>query len=359
MALSLQNLFSSFGGSDKGPSKVVGVDIGSVAIKVVEVEDRRGTLTLTTYGELQAGPYDNQPLGEAAELNVENQKNAVVDILRESAVKSRHAVFAMPLSSSFVTIMSMSAKEDEDISSRIHVEARKYIPVPITDVTLDWAELATGEEEEGTREVLLAAIQNEALEKLRELMSSVNMHNQPTEIESFSTVRSLFTEGDGSVAVLDLGGVTSKLYVTRTGLLQRMHRVRAGGSILTTRLAKMLDSTFEEAEAIKRNVKKGDKEYEDVMKVTTSTFERPLQEFKRVMEQYEKKTGEEIERVELTGGVAMMVGIRPFVEDVLQREVEFADPFAKVAYPAFMEDTIKTIGPIFSVALGAALRVFE
>lgn len=358
MAFSLQSVMSSFGGAKKAAHKVVGIDIGSVAMKVVEVENRKGVLTLTTYGELQVGPYVNKDVGESCVLDQEPQKNAVIDILRESAVHAKSAVFAMPLSSSFLTIMSLEAEADEDVSSRIRVEARKYIPVPVTDVTLDWAELTTGGKGK-TRDILLAAIQNDELAKLQALMSSINMNHQPTEIESFSTVRSLFVEGEGSVATIDLGGGTSKLYVTKGGLLQRMHRVRAGGAMVTSRVASLLDVTFAEAELKKREFGKDDREAKDIQKVATSTYERPLMEFKRVIDQYEGKVGEKIERIELTGGVALMTGMKPIVEDTLQREVEFADPFAKLAFPAFMEDTVTSIGPIFSVALGAALRVFE
>lgn len=358
MEFSLESVFSKLKGSGGSINKVVGIDIGSVAIKVVEIENRKDVLTLTTYGELQAGPYENKSVGESAVLSAGSQKTAMVDVLRESAVKAKSAVFAMPLSSSFVTIMSMNAEKDEDISSRIRVEARKYIPVPITDVTLDWAELSAGAKN-GTRSILLAAIQNDELQKLQSLMLSISMKNQPTEIESFSTVRALFSEGDQSVATIDIGGGTTKLYVTKGGLLQRMHRVRAGGSMLTSRIANMLDVSFDEAEIRKREFKAGDSDARDILNATSSTFSRPLMEFKRVMDEYEKSSGENISKVILTGGGVLMSGMQKTVEETLQRETETADPFAKLAYPAFMEDTIKSIGPLFSVAVGSALRLFE
>lgn len=358
MDFSFEKLLSKFSGPGSSSDRVVGIDIGSVAIKVVEIENRKGALTLTTYGELQVGPYTEKHLGENAVLSADQQKKAMVDLLREATVKSRNGVFAMPLSSSFVTVMDLKAGPEEDLTSRIRVEARKYIPVPITEVTLDWAELATGTKKE-FRNVLLAAIQNDELQKLQSLMNGISMRNQPTEIECFSAVRALFSKGDASVATIDMGGGTTKLYVTKGGLLQRMHRVRAGGAMLTNRLAELLEISFEEAEMRKREFQKTDADANDIAKVTDSTFDRPLTEFKRVIDQYEKTTSEEINKIIITGGVTMMPGVRQMIEEVLDRETEVANPFSKLAYPAFMEDTITAIGPVFSVALGSALRLFE
>lgn len=360
--MALLDIFSSLTSSQKSnPAKVVGIDIGSSSIKVVELENRKDVITLTTYGEVQLGPYAHEELGQTVVLDAKQEQAALIDILRESAVKARNSVMAIPLSSSFVTIMDLTAKAEEDIGPRIRVEARKYIPIPISDVTLDWAEieLPKQEQDSGKREVLLAAIQNDGLQRLRMLMSNASMPNQPSEIECFSTIRGLSEPEDEAVAMLDLGAVSSKLYISKQGLLHRMHRVRAGGAVVTSRLAKTLDIPFAEAELLKRRVQKGDERYRDVGKVHESCFERPLQEFRKVMDEFEKRHDTELKRVIITGGPVQFDGVSQLALDILERDIEIANPFKKVAYPAFMEDLLGQIGSTFTVALGAALRNFE
>ncbi|MEM9336378.1 MAG: type IV pilus assembly protein PilM [Patescibacteria group bacterium] len=358
--MALLDIFSNLRQPAKTSGKVVGIDIGSSSIKLVELEDRNDVVTLTTYGEVQIGPYADKELGQTVVLQPKQEQTALVDVLRESAVKARQAVFAMPLASSFVTVMEMKARPDEDISSRIRVEARKYIPVPISDVTLDWAEIDTlHPEDTNERRVLLAAIQNEGLERLRTLMRHVNMPSQPSEIECFSAIRGVTDFDDATTAVIDLGAASSKLYIAESGLLHRMHRVRAGGAMCTNRLAKAHDISFQDAELRKRGVHKGDEHYRDIAKVHESCFERALGEFRRVIEEYESLEGTTIKRVVVIGGPVQFVGLPGMITDTLQRDIEIANPFAKVAYPAFMEDLITTIGPSFTTALGAALRNFE
>jgi len=354
------NLISSLTSKVKDANRVVGIDIGSSSIKVVEVQNRDDVLTLTTYGELQLGPYANKEIGQSLSLDAKQEQQALVDILRESAVKAGNGVFAMPLSSSFVTTINLEAGEKEDLSPRVRVEARKYIPVPITDVALDWAEISTeAEKKSGSREVLVAAIQNEALSRFKVLMQFVNLKQPPTEIECFSAIRAAYNSEIEHIAVIDIGAVTTKLYIAEGGVLQRMHRVRAGGAIATKRISETLDINFEKAEVLKRSVKENAVQFRDIQRAHHSCYERPLREFRQVIKEYEQQTGAPVGVIYLSGSGALFPTTKQYASEILQAEVEYLNPFTKVAYPAFMEDMISDLGPTFHVALGAALRVFE
>lgn len=361
MAL-LDSIFSTLSTKSTPTSKrVVGIDIGSTSIKVVEVQERNSVLTLTTYGEIQLAPYDNKTVGEVVHLSAEKERQALVDVIRESAVKAKRAVYAMPLRSSFVTTMTLEADAKEDISGRVRIEARKYIPVQLNEVTLDWAEIeTTNEVRKNARDVLLAAIENNSLERFKGLMTTVNLQNTPTEIECFSTIRALYNSGEKNSVVIDLGASTTKLYITSQGLLQRMHRASVGGVTVTKRLAETEEMSFEEAETLKRSVLRDDHaRYADLQRVFRATYERPFQEFRRVIEQYEERSGDKIATVEIVGGGALFPNISRLGSDIIGREVIVGEPFDKLAYPAFMEDTLDDIGGVFATALGAALRVFE
>ncbi len=361
----LSNIFSSLKQSAQeqttSKDKVVGIDIGSSSIKIVELQNRNDVLTLTTYGELELGPYaDENPIGQAVVLPANIERQALVDILRESASKSTQAIFAMPLASSFVTIMNLQASAEEDISSRVRVEARKYIPVPIGEVTLDWAEVESSiQEGVPTRDVLLAAIQNDALGRFKNLMDTVEFRNTPIEIECFSVIRSVCSAEETDCAIIDMGATTTKLYIVRDGLLQRMYRVRGGGSLFTEKIAKELTMPFAEAEVLKRTITSGDKQYPIIQKLHKQSYERVFREFKQVIAEYEQKLNLELQSVCVVGGGALFGGFENFANAALEKKVETALPFNKVAYPAFMEDTMNTIGSSFAVALGAALRSFE
>jgi type IV pilus assembly protein PilM len=360
MKFSFSGLFQGGGARTKLPQSVVGIDIGSGAIKVVEVELRNDMRVLKTYGELQLGPYGNTGLGNVVELDERKKTEALTDVMREAGVNAKTGVLSLPLASSFVTIMSLTAKPEENIEPRVRVEARKYIPIPLQDVTLDWTELAPlGKNPDNVREVLIVAVQNDAYGQMTNIMQTVQKFSQPSEIELFSTLRSLDKSTDTSLAVLDLGAGTSKLYIAHEGMLRKIHRVRIGGAQATVRLGELIGGTFEENENRKRSYTPDSERAADIKRAVVSTFERPFQEFQRVLAQHEMKVGAPVSRVVLSGGSAIFPELLPFASYMFDRTVERANPFANVAYPAFMEQQLTTIAPTFSVAIGAALRPYE
>ncbi len=358
MAFSFSNLFSTIKKeAELPPSRVVGIDIGSSSVKVVELEITEKAPVLRTYGELQLGPYDNKSLGEPVKLELKKRTEVLVDVLRESGVQAKHGVLSMPLSSSFVTVIPVTVRKGEEIEQRIRIEARKYIPVPLTDVTLDWIILdPIDASQTSMQEVLLVAIQNESLNEFSMLLTSVGMPAQPSEIEIFSTIRAVSSNEPGAFGIIDLGARVSKLYIVRNDVLERIHRVANGGASITNKLASMHNLSFEDAENLKRSFNTTPAQKQDIKRCTTSVLNAPLQEFKRLIDQYEIRIGSSLSKIILTGGVALTPAIIPYMSDLLSREVILATPFNKVAYPAFMEDTINELGPSFSVSLGAALR---
>ncbi|MCA9359658.1 pilus assembly protein PilM [Candidatus Kaiserbacteria bacterium] len=358
------NIISSVKAGSQSSNGVVGIDIGSSSIKVIELHEQKGVITLATYGEIQLGPYVGKSNGESVSLEAKQEQVALVDVIRESAVKARQGVFAMPLSSSFVTNVSIQADPDADLAALVRIEARKVIPASLSEVTLDWAEVEITKKESKTteanqRNVLIASIQNVALERFKVLMQFVGLTKPPTEIECFSTIRGLYDSDEDDIAIVDIGAVSSKLYIARKGLLMRMYRIRAGGVIATQKIAEALGTDFETAEETKCSINKQASNFSEVKRAHDQSYERAFREFSQVIREYENKTGITISTVYLSGGGALFPGIDSQLKSVLDREVLPANPFSKVAYPAFMEDTMKEIGPSFAVALGAALRAFE
>ena len=361
MAFSFETILKTIKGNGaKQPDRVVGIDIGSASIKVVELEKAEQVITLRTYGELQLGPYADASLGSAVKLSEEQKIEALVDVIREAGVQATSGILSMPLSSSFVTIIPVKTAGNETLETKIPVEARKYIPVPLNEVTLDWSELVKHEGDASpSTEVLLAAIQNDSLHSYTKIMAALSMTSQPSEIEVFGSIRSLVTAEADCLAIIDIGATLSKLYIIRDGALERIHRVSTGGAAITDKLATLLQVPFVEAENIKRLAAADSAHHTEIKKVTTALLRPAFQEFSRIMQQYEARMNMPIAATQLVGGAALGVGVRALATEVIGREVVQGRPFDKVAYPAFMEDTLESLGPVFATSLGAALRPFQ
>ncbi|MFM2374172.1 MAG: hypothetical protein RLZZ234_167 [Candidatus Parcubacteria bacterium] len=347
-------------------TNVVGIDIGTSSIKVVSLTEGKTGAALETYGEMQLGPYAGLDIGRATNLEPGPLGGALVDILKEANVTASQGALAIPHSASFVAITNFPATDPEQLASMVPLEARKRIPMAMNEVTLDWfvipdrrpvlVEEGVPAPKSGTP-VLLAAIYNEALKRYRTVVQRAGLAIAVNEIESFSVIRSSVHEDETTVMVLDLGATSTKMYVIQDGILHETHRMPIGGHDLTTAIVGGLQITDGEAEEVKRQFGFVTGVYDPRITAALATpVERIVHEVQRVRERYEKGGSEKITKVVLAGGGAMLKGFREALENALAIPVVLSNPFSKVEYPAFLEATLKEIGPSFAVALGVALR---
>jgi type IV pilus assembly protein PilM len=205
----LKNLFSSFG-KNKGGDSAIGVDIGSSAIKVVEIKRKGGKAVLETYGAIALGPYDDLDAGRVTNLPVEKTILALKEVLKQSSVENTSLALSIPIQSSLIFTIELPAQVgDEQLASIVPTEARKYIPVPITEVSIDYFILPKKEasfsemnadtnNSDSTKEktekinVLVVATQNDAVAKYRSIVSQCNLEASFFEIEIFSSIRANF-----------------------------------------------------------------------------------------------------------------------------------------------------------------------
>src|ERR1035437_9981491 len=137
MAFSISNLYKIL--FPPKNQSVLGVDIGASSIKVVQLTRKHDRAILETYGEIALAPYDGKEIGKAMNLPSEKVAEALTDLCRESSVTAKQAAVAIPFVSSLVSLIEMPTSDPKQLAQMIPIEARKYIPVPISEVLLDWS----------------------------------------------------------------------------------------------------------------------------------------------------------------------------------------------------------------------------
>jgi type IV pilus assembly protein PilM len=350
----------------KESDSILGLDISSSSIKLVQLRKKDGRAVLETYGELALGPYAGIPLGKAVNLQVDKMVEALTNLLTEAKVSATQCGVAVPLNSSLVSLIEMPDLPSKELAKMVPIEVRKYIPFNISEVLLDWWIIPTrgGQEEENTGvaekikrvEILVVATHKETIEKYQSIVTASGLTPSFFEIEAFSTVRSVLEGGIAPVAVLDVGASTTKLYIVEGRVLRKSHTINRGAQNITTTIASAKDITPEAAEELK---KKSGLDQETSTKISSLVLDYIFSEVKHSLLDYEKKHNRTISRIVLTGGGSIMPGFVETAQNGLQNEVELSDPFSKTNYPAFMEDVLKKAGPEFAVAVGVALRKLE
>lgn len=351
----------------KKETSVLGIDIGSSAVKVVQIKKKRGKAVLETYGELALGPYAGIEVGRATNLPPEKKIEAIKDILRESKTTTVSCGAALPLSSSLISFLTIPPVPDKQIGDVVAIEARKYIPVPLNEVLLDYSIIPREEtyvtEDESTKaekqgkDVLVVAIHNDFINEYQMIMSGSGLQPSFYEIEIFSSIRSVIDIGVTTNMVIDMGARSTKLYIVERGILRSSHIINKGSQDITLALSKALSVSISEAENMKRTFGlKGGPEYKELTEIITVNLDYMFYESNAALLNYQKKYNKNISKVILTGGGVLLKGFTDLAKISFQTEVVYADPFGKLETPAFLAEEFAKAGPEFSVAIGAAIR---
>jgi len=373
MANPLAGILKMFLGSNQS---VLGIDIGGSSIKVVQIRKKGGRAILETYGELALGPYNGLEVGRATSLPAEKLAEALKDVMREAHVTTTQCGIAIPLQSSLVSIVPMPALPESQLSSMIPLEARKYIPVPISEVTLDWSIIPTEEEGEEsnqniqtssgksqpkpkTVDVLVVAIHNESISKYQTMAEQAGLQVSFFEIEIFSTIRSVMDHENLPVMIIDMGSAATKIYVIEKGVIRVSHTVNRGSQDITLAFSRAFNLTVKEAEMMKREngaQQSQGNNAQSAESIANGSLEYVFSEANRVVANYQHKYNKNISKTIVTGGGVNLKGFAERAKERVQMTIEVANPFAKVDAPAFLEDVLKQAGSEFTVAIGVALR---
>lgn len=370
MANFFSNLFK-FGKNNNGNS-ILALDIGSASAKVLQLRVERGHLILETYGEIATGPYMGMAVGQAVTLGSDKMQELLNDLLKESNVTTRTGALAIPLRSSLLIVLDLPNLPPGDLANAIPTEARRYIPVPISEVVLDWWLIPEREDlspafedkkkkEKKDKEVLIAAIHKDTINLYQDLVKNVGLTINTYEIETFSLIRSVMSNDLSATAIVDLGAGTTKVVIVDYGVVRVSHTINKGAQDISIALSKSLNVSFDKAEEIKRQVGLVEEvtAQGEVRQVISPIVEYIFSEVNRVIVNYQRRETVAIDKVILVGGGAQLRGILELAKNSLQMSVSLGNPFSKMETPAFLENTLRVAGSSFSVVIGLALREVE
>lgn len=361
--------FRKLGLWQKKTSQVVGIDIGASSVKLVQLRKDKGRAILETYGEIATGPYRDNALavGQAAVLPNDKMVELLRDLFREANVTTANASFSLPLGSSLLMIIEVPKVSEEMLAKVVPIEARKYIPVPISEVAIDWwaippipLEGQTEEEADKTPtvEVLVVAIHNTVINQYHELSKLTEVEPAFFEIETFSAIRSIFSGETSPTIILDLGASATKVAIVDYGIVRLSHIIGKGAQDITLAVSRALGVDFSKAEEIKRKVGLVERldDERNVASTISGLVEYIFAEVNKVISTYQQKRRRSIGKVIIIGGGALTGGLLDLAAKSFEAPVVMGHPFVKVESPAFLEEILREAGPEFASAIGLALR---
>ena len=329
----------------------LGVDIGTLSIKIVEFSDENGRPKLQNYAILS-----NYNLIENKAPKIFGGEAPIMlrRMLKESGIATQEINMSAPIFSSFLTVMELPPMPESDIASAIQFEAKKYIPVPLDSVLIDWSLIGSAPDKIS---ILLIAIPKDLVNEYTTIAKEANLKLINLELETISAARALIGSDPVPAVLVDVGSRDTTISVVDGGRVRISHSIETSGEDLTRALANSLNISWRRAEEIKKE--QGLKIIDNnsqISGVLTPLLNVIIDAVKNITDLYSSKTGKKIEKIIIYGGAAKMPGFVEYLKNGLGLDVFVGNPFSKVMYNEKLASVIKNVGHEFAIAVGLALK---
>ena len=357
------------------PKRFAGIDIGTAGIKLVELSGRRERRKLENYAGMKADVAHKGPFRtfkkNTLTLSSQDIAQAIKAIMKEARFKTRNCIFSIPDFSSFFTDFELPSMAKEEIGKAVNYEARQHIPLPLSEVTLDWEVIESGVSDKGKSKlkILLVAVPNEAINQYQTIAKLCNLRILSLEAEAFGLVRSLIPVNENrTIAIVDIGAQTTTCSIIDKRVLISSNSFNISGGDLTERLIRSLSVDYPTAQKLKKEyglreasstTNSESLSVKNIRGTLIPLVDTILNEVKKISLNFHQTENKEVKKFIIAGGASLMPGLREYFENCLKRETEIADPFSMISYPPVLKETLKEMGPAYAIAVGMALRGLE
>lgn len=349
--------------------KFLGIDIGTSAIKAVELARRGERIFLENYGEIKSEAFYTKSFRtfekNVLSLSLEEIALAIKAILKEAEIKTKKCVFTIPDFATFFTTFELPPMSEKEISEAIKYEAKQYIPLPLSEVMLDWKVIEgvyIGKEKTKLK-ILLVAVPHELINQYQSIATFSGLELAFLEAEVFSLVKSLIPEDEKRVvAIVDLGLQSTTCSITDKRTLKISHSFDISANQFTEQIARGLMVESKIAESLKQKYGildiegPGLKGRPSVKNILLPLIDELVKEIERIFAGFYYSEGKEVQKIILSGGTALLPGLVEYFRDYFKIEVEIGNPFLRIFYPPILEEKLKEMGPSYAIAVGAALE---
>ena len=341
------------------PKKMLGIDIGTASIKVVEISRWGSGYTLENYGEIKSSLiFKEAPTSSEKSstlLSTEFVAKGIKGILEEARIKTREVIFSIPDFSTFCTSFEIPPMPENEIAGAIGYNASQYVTLPISEVTLDWKIISNPTADKNAPlKVFLIAIPNQVIKEYQQLAALAGLELYALEAEALGITRALVKNNKKTLCLMDIGVQSSTVNIVDGGFLRKSYSFNFYSSKLAQVVASALGIDPAKAEEIKN--KEGILSNRQGVADALRLLIDPLAvEIRNISAEFVQSEQKEVQEIYLTGGTANMPGLKEYFAENLKKNVSVSNCFSDFLYPPILEETLREMAPRFSVAVGVAL----
>jgi type IV pilus assembly protein PilM len=335
-------------------SETFGLDIGSSAVKAVQLHEGRDGFTLTAFGVIPLPPH---VIEDGSIKDPPTVVEAVKDVVAKAGIKSSQAVIGICGRELIIKKVQIPEVPRKELSGAVQLEAEHHIPFAIDEVFVDYQVV---DRQAGQMDLILVAVKKSKVTEYVTVVEEAGLSPLVVDVDGFALGNQFELNhpdaGRETVALIDIGASVLKTNVVRGGASIFARDIPFGGNNYTQAIAERLGIAPEQAEAAKLGHDVG-VEWDAVVPALEAVSRELSLEVQRTFDYFASTTESgHITRIVLGGGCALLPGLAEYLASSWSIPVELARPCERIAVdPAWAHD-VESSGPSLAVPIGLALR---
>jgi type IV pilus assembly protein PilM len=342
---------------------LVGLDIGSSAVKAIELKPAGKGYKVTGFG---SEPIPPDSIVDGAIIDAAAVADSIRRLFESRNIKTKEVAASLSGNAVIVKKITLPMMTEAELGESIYWEAEQYIPFDIQDVNLDYQILDKGDPANGKNniDVLLVAAKKEKIADYTGVIAQAGRSAVVVDVDAFALQNAYQVnygiESHSVVALLNAGASATNINILQGDQSVFTRDIAIGGNAYTEALQRELSLPFENADQLKRGQAiDGGATYDDARPVLRAVTENVMLEIQKTFDFFKSTaSSDRIDRIILSGGASRAEGFSEMLADRFAAPVEPFDPFKKIAFDGkkFQVDTLADIAPTVAVAVGLALR---
>jgi type IV pilus assembly protein PilM len=341
-------------------NRLVGLDIGSKAIKAAEIVEGKKGYTLSKFGMIDIAPG---LIEDGAIKDPEAVAEIIRNLFKSYGIKNRHVAISIGGYSVIVKKISVQTASEDQLQETIHFEAEQYIPFDINDVNLDFQILGESENNPNQMNVLLVAAKKEMVNDYVHLAELAGLEPRIIDVDAFA-LQNVFEisyepHSGENIALIDIGASKTSLNILKGDNSVFMRDVSLGCGQINQKIVTLIDCSNEESEAIKFGEGSEKISAEDLSEIISSVVTDWCTEIRRALDFfYSTYPDDQIKKIILSGGGGNIQELRQLLAVETSAEVSTINPFQHFYVDSEKFDTeyLDKIAPQASICMGLATR---
>lgn len=341
---------------------MIGLDIGTSAVRAAQVSTGRGTPSLLSFGQvaLPAGVVVDGEIRDAGAVS-----EAISQLIKRTKIKSRRVVLGVANQRVVVRQVDLPFLDEKDFRSSLRFQVADHIPMPVDTAELDYQMLGdfTTDSGEHMMRVLLVAAATDMVESFVSAASAAGLDPAGVDLTPFAVARAVSPAARGEAgsagaeAIVDVGAGITSIYIHHGGEPRFVRILLAGGDDATNALASELNVPFDDAEAAKLDLGRGVGTPE-AQKVLQTRVAALVEEIRGSLDYYvSQEDSEPVGSVVLTGGGSLTPGLAGSLEQTVRTQVRRAATLSQMNFSksGLTQEQITQVEPVAAAAVGLAM----